>query len=211
MEQNIDLKELERKAWTSYFEDGFLDIIIGLILLVSILSSTLSEMGVSDLIRITIYLPLMFLCPVIYVLGKRYVTIPRLGFVKFGPERKAKRTKVIITLIISQLVLLIILFITIVKPFEVGFLLSIMVTLNILVAFLLIAYFFDYSRMYIIGVLVAFSEPTYYYLEHHTNITHIGLIAYGIPAIIILVMGAVALWQFLQKYPLPTEGTANGN
>ena len=211
MTNDIDLKKLEKEVWTSYFEDGFLDIIIGLILLVSILSSTLSELEVADLIRISIYVPLMFLCPVIYVLGKKYVTIPRLGLVKFSPERKAKRTKVIIIMVISQLVLLTILFIAIVKPFEVGFLLSIIVTLNIFVAFALIAYYLDYSRMYIIGVLFAMSEPMYYFLDHNTNITHIGLIAYGIPAIIILVMGTVALWQFLQKYPLPSEGTANGN
>ena len=211
MSDEIDLREIEKKAWTTYLQDGLLDIIIGLILIVSILSSTLSAMGVPDVVRISIYVPLMFLCPVIYVLGKKYVTIPRLGLVKFGSERKARSKKMILGLIITQLVLLIILILTLIKAVALGFLGSAIVTLNILVALSLLAYFLDYPRMYIIAVLFAMSEPTYYYLHHYTEVTYIGLIAYGIPASIILIMGIVVFYRFLRKYPLPSEEeVANG-
>ena len=41
MDQKINLKQLERKAFISYHQDGLLDIGIGMILLVGALSSTL--------------------------------------------------------------------------------------------------------------------------------------------------------------------------
>lgn len=211
MMQNIDLKKLERKAWTTYFQDGLIDIVFGFILLVSILSSTLSAMGVPDVVRISIYVPLMFLCPVIYVAGKKYVTIPRLGLVKFGSERKARSKKMILGLIITQLVLLTILILTFLKAVALGFLGSVIVTLNILVALSLLAYYLDYPRMYIIAVLFAMSEPTYYYLQHYTNVTYIGMIAYGVPASIILIMGIVVFYRFLRKYPLPAKEEVDAN
>lgn len=203
--QDTDLRELERKAWTTYFQDGLIDILFGFILLVSILSSTLSNMGVPDVVRISIYVPLMFLCPAIYVAGKKFVTIPRLGLAKFGSERRARRKKVIVGLIITQLVLLIILILSFLKAVTSGFLTSVIVTLNILVALSLLAYYLDYPRMYIIAVLFAMTEPTYYYLQHHTNITYIGVIAYGVPAGIILIMGIVVFSRFLRRYPLPAK------
>ena len=81
MDQKINLKELERKAFISYHQDGLVDIGLGLIMLVSVLSSTLHEMGTSDSIRQVIYIPLMLLCPLIIYLGKKYITTPRLGYV----------------------------------------------------------------------------------------------------------------------------------
>jgi len=40
MTQNINLKELEKKAWASTFEDGIMDIGIGLILVVTTICQT---------------------------------------------------------------------------------------------------------------------------------------------------------------------------
>jgi len=40
MTQNINLKELEKKAWTSTFQDGIIDIGIGLILVVTTICQT---------------------------------------------------------------------------------------------------------------------------------------------------------------------------
>lgn len=43
MSQNINLKELERKAWTSYFQDGLWDMYLGLQLLAWGLAPLLEE------------------------------------------------------------------------------------------------------------------------------------------------------------------------
>ncbi len=201
MPPKIDLKTIEKKAWTTYFQDGLLDIVLGSLLLVSVLSSTLSEIGVSDVVRISIYVPLMFLCPAIYALGKKYITVPRLGFVKFGPKRKARSKKMFIGLVITQLILLIILVLSITKAVDLGVAGSILVTLNVLVALCLLAYYLDYPRMYLFAMLFAMSEPIHYYLKNHTSVTHIGSIAYGIPGGIILLIGIVTFIRFLKRYP----------
>ena len=107
MNDKMSLKELESKAFLSYQKDGLLDIVIGFILLVGVLSSTLSEQGVSDTIRILSYVPLIIMGPaLIFYYGKKKITIPRLGHVIFGPKRKRDRKKLIAAILIINLVIL---------------------------------------------------------------------------------------------------------
>ena len=88
---------------------------------------------------------------------------------------------------------------------------SALVSLNILVALGLIAYYLDYPVIYAIAVLFALSEPLYYLLDNHTDVTYVGLIAYGIPAVIILVIGTAALRTFLKRYPMSAEEEADAS
>ena len=211
MTENIDMKELEKKAWTSYFQDGLFDIVIGMIMLVAVLSSTLDAIGVSDEVRISIYIPLMVIVPpVFFVLGKRYITLPRLGVARFGAHRKARNRIMIAGLVSVQLVLLAILILQ-VYGVGLGWLGFIIVTLNILAAFCLIAYLLDYRRMYVIGILVAASEPMTVVLRRYSDTVYRGFIAYGIPAIIIMAMGLIVLHQFVRKYEKPAKETPDAS
>jgi hypothetical protein len=210
--QNIDMKELEKKAWTSYFQDGLLDIAIGMIMLAAVLSSTLDVIGISDEVRISIYIPLMVVVPpVIVILGKRYITIPRLGVARFGPHRKARNRIMIAGLVGTQLILLAMLALQWIYGVGSGWLGSIIVTLNILAAFCLIAYLLDYKRMYVIGILVAASEPVTFCLKNYSDTVYRGFIAYGIPAIIVMVMGFIVLRQFMREYEKPTMETPDAS
>ena|GEM_PF-4152315 len=85
MTQNIDLKELERKAYLSYHGDGLLDIFLGLIIV-------FFSVGIAtDILFIgSIFPPLGV--PV-FALIKRSLTVPRIGFVHFSGERKARNRK----------------------------------------------------------------------------------------------------------------------
>ena len=212
MTQNIDMKDLEKKAWTSYFQDGLLDIAMGMIMLAAVLSSTLDAIGVSDEVRIAIYIPLMVVVPpIIVILGKRHITIPRLGVAKFGPHRKARNRIMIAGLVSLQLILLAMLILQWVYGVGAGWLGSIIVTLNILAAFCLIAYLLDYRRMYVIGILFAMSEPVMFYLKNYSDTVYRGFIAYGIPAVIVMVMGFIMLQRFVQKYEKPTKETSDAS
>nr|QNO46757.1 hypothetical protein DEIDBPHB_00006 [Methanosarcinales archaeon ANME-2c ERB4] len=84
MAQKINLKELEKKAWASTFEDGITDIGAGLILLVSTICQIFNESSP--------YLYPLFVVPALFIIvAKRYITVPRMGFVKFSRERTRKK------------------------------------------------------------------------------------------------------------------------
>ena len=91
MAQDIDLKEIEKKAWTSNFQDGLMDILLGIYLLgggmqAFILYFFLPYPLDHLLVSVTFYIIGIF----IYILCKKYVVIPRIGVVKFGKSRKRR-------------------------------------------------------------------------------------------------------------------------
>ena len=92
-----------------------------------------------------------------------------------------------------------------------GWLGSAIVTLNILVAFCLIAFLLRNRRMYVVGVLFAISEPVAFYLSNYWGTVYNGLIAYGIPAIMVIAMGSITLRRFIRKYELPTKETPDAS
>ncbi len=219
MSQNFDLKKIERNVYTSFHQDGLIDLFLGFIMLVSILSSALDTRGVSDSVRIAIYVPLMVvLGPVLYMLGKRYITFPRMGYVKLGSKQKRKRRTIIFAIITAVLITLIILTLTVAnKPGKMNsvfgikteFWSSALVTLIIIGIFSTIAFILGVPRFFLLGIIVGMSEPLYMLMKHFTNIKYIGLISYGIPGVILLIMGTVILRRFIRKYPLPAKGDAD--
>ena len=90
MVHEISLKEIERKAFTSTFQDGMLDMYLGLFLVAMGVSPNLEKIiPTSDLWIAILMIPIM---PLWWV-GKKCVTIPRMGLVTFGSTRKAKLKK----------------------------------------------------------------------------------------------------------------------
>jgi len=91
MMNDINLKEIERKAFTSYFHDGMWDLYGGLILL---------GFGITMLTGWDyLMLPIVVIAMIPLLIRKRIV-IPRLGIVKFSPERQARTKKSILAAMI---------------------------------------------------------------------------------------------------------------
>lgn len=89
----IDLKEIERRAYTSYHEDGILDIFIGIGVLIAagyMMTDLFWMAGTS----VAIFTPL-------YIQVKRSITFPRLGQVTFSRKRtgRSKKTMLFILLL----------------------------------------------------------------------------------------------------------------
>ena len=91
MSQNLDLKAVERKAFRSFHQDGLLDIYIGALALALSLFFAIPESGEGE----GMYMGLAFLgvaiAFAIFQLGKKYITNPRLGQVRFGPARQRRK------------------------------------------------------------------------------------------------------------------------
>lgn len=75
--------------------------------------------------------------------------------------------------------------------------------------FCIAAYFLNFTRLYIYGVLVALSPLIGELLYVYFNASHHGFpITFGISAGLIILTGLVLLVRFLQDYPIPVDQTA---
>jgi hypothetical protein len=204
----ISLKEIERRAWKSFFQDGLWDIYLGLLLMAMGISALLSDAGLSKAWHYAIYIGLIVVSMLILWTGKRFVTVPRMGRVKLGPKGKARRKKSMILLIGSFLVGVALFVLALAvkdsRPdwLDVSLVFPAGYVLNMLVVFSLGAYFLDFERLYLIGVMYALPVPADILLHELAGVDA-SFFAFAVPAAIILTIGLVLFVRFLRDYPVP--------
>lgn len=210
MKQKIDLKQVERKVWKSFFEDGIWDIYLGMLLMAMAVGALLSDIGATNTTIIITYGCLVGAACVFLWLGKRFITIPRIGLVHFGPEAKVRKKKTSIIFAVSVLVGLIVFLMfvptlkqSLFKTVPVDMIFPAIWVANMLIVFGLAAYFLRFHRLYLIGVMFAVCIPLDILLTELTN-QDLTFVAFGLPALVILVVGGVVLARFLRKYSKPT-------
>jgi hypothetical protein len=100
MSQPLNLKELERLAYRRTFQDGLYDIYLGgMIVSFAAFGFTIFPGNVtSSLTSLFYYLIGVGLSGLVFWLGKKYITLPRIGLVNFGPARKKRRRDLILAL-----------------------------------------------------------------------------------------------------------------
>ncbi|PVX23404.1 MAG: hypothetical protein CW691_10695 [Candidatus Bathyarchaeum sp.] len=197
MNSKINLKEIERKAYTSYHQDGILEITIAFVILM-FAAVMLAEMpwlgGVAGALAVSLYAGI-----------KKLVTVPRMGYVKFSQQRTKKITALILVLGLVSMVAGIFAFMQTTSSGTPEWLLFVidnyMLTIGIAVSslFLLGGYAFKINRIYAYALLTLtlffgghfISFPVYYYL------TVLGSI--------VLTVGLVMMIRFVHKYPKATE------
>jgi hypothetical protein len=102
MTKQNTLRDVEKKAYMSYHQDGLLDIVIGLYALafgIGIIVDRILEFGFATImpaIIISIVLP-------IWIQAKRTITMPRIGFVKFGARGSNKLFALLLGLAVAGL------------------------------------------------------------------------------------------------------------
>lgn len=211
MSQGIDLKKLERKAWRSVFQDGLWDIYLGLLLLAMAIFKLLSDSSLSELQSMIIYLGLMAVSMLVLWAGKRFITVPRMGRAKFGPKGKARKRKARVVLAVSVLVGVVVFFITLLgfegnwsEGLPLQFIIPAIWSVNMLVVFGLGAYFLDFDRLYLIGLMYALALPLQISADEFLGID-LGFFAFAVPAAVILIVGSVVFVRFLRNYAVLTE------
>jgi len=209
MAENVDLKSLERKAYRSIFEDGLWDLFIGLIILSLGLSTFLSSiLNLDDLwIAVIPTLILNINALLIFILGKKFITIPRLGIVKFGPKRKSKQQKLrlfLFAFFILNVVLLILPFTDLVNSinFE-PIIIALIIGLGaITLPFVVVAYFLDFTRLYIYAFLAGLGFFLTEVLYPFVGAPLDTLLPFGITGAAIVIIGLYYFIRFLKRYPL---------
>ena len=146
---------------------------------------------------------------VIMFLGKRYITVPRIGTIKFGPKRKADQRKLKIFLSINVLFGVVFLLIQMSGVFGFinlqGFALSLLIGGFISFPLGVCAYFMDFNRLYIYSMLggLGFFLVDIFGLIITAPFSLI--LTFGVIGGSILVTGIVFLIKFLHDYPLPKK------
>ena len=204
MKRPDSLKEIERRAYRSTFDDGIYDIAFGFAFLILAWISSLDYVSIP---RIYGY-ALLLLLPVAAVLCKRYISPPRLGAVEFGIRRRSKKRFLIvisIAILFLQMPLLMMFAKTSTLGLVGGSLIAPAQPIMIIAPLLVLgAYLIDYPRMYIYAAILFFVIPHAAFMNRFVDYPLNCLISLGIPGLVILVYGVVLLSQFMKKYPLPT-------
>jgi hypothetical protein len=207
--ENVDLKEIEKKAYRSVFNDGLWDLFTGMLILNlgmgPLFNYFFESLGflvvlISSLVWNTITL-------LIFILGKKYITTPRVGYVKFGPKRKSKQLKLTIFLLGVFMVNLILFLLRLTGIIDYSriqpFLITLLLGFGIFtIPFCVMAYFLDFTRLY----YYAFSGGLGFFLTDLLN-PIVGnpldvIIIFGSIGGIIVVIGLYFFIHFLKKYPL---------
>lgn len=211
MATQFNLKEMERKAFRSTYQDGLWDIYMAGILAGFALLTDLPDSDEFPLARFLLFFAVIAVSYLIFWAGKKFITLPRLGQVRFGAERrKRKRTLGLILAGVIVIQVAVVLFsIALWSNPELAsgmtWLFGDRRATDLLVASVgalfvgpslaLIAYFSDFSRGYYIAVVMAaavfamiwFDKPAYL------------LVA----AALILIPGVALFLRFLRQYPRP--------
>jgi hypothetical protein len=192
MNREIDLKKMEKSAWKTYYaQDGLYDIFFGIMVIMG---------GLRTLTDIP-WFTLGILAGVLVVpLGKRYITTPRIGRVKFGRERMGNMMIVTGGIGIAVVITSLIFFLTVYSGNYPRLLASFLIVAMIVSVFALMAYYLDHLRLFFYGILIAAHEFIWV-VYGRTTATYYNLFL----GIVLLFIGFLVLIKFLKKYPKPKE------
>jgi hypothetical protein len=198
MSNSINLKELEHKTYLAYHQDGLADITAGIL----VGSFGLDMLLKSSLFVLFAWMPIIFILPI-----RRAITYPRIGFVKFAPERTRKISTGMVVMMIAGVVSLVLGLITFLavsgtlSSLEDFFDQYALLVLGAIIAggLALVGLVFQIKRFYAYAVL-AFGA----WLLPHLLGTGPGLVIATVGAIILLI-GVGLLTRFLIQNPRLTE------
>ncbi len=212
MTQNIDLKDLEKKAWRSTFQDGLWDIYFGLLFMGMGIYTIPQLFGLEDTFSLILILMIWnFSAFGLFFIGKKLITIPRIGFVRFGKKRIIKKVKLAIFLFFMVGLNVIFLFL----PFS-GLnirlnaftTMLIIGTLFIMLPICVVAYFLQFERLYIIAIMGGLGLSLAELLRPIVGSPLHSIITFCTLGGIITAWGIVLFVRFLKEYPSPKKDQA---
>ena len=211
MSEKLNLKELERKAWRSFFDDGLWDIYLGVLLALMGVSSFMNSLELTEAMHMGIYIGLLIVVMLGFWAAKRFITVPRIGRVKFGTERRKRRIRTSLVLFAS-VVFGFILFLVlggvargdISRDLPWDVIAPAAWALNILLVFGLMGYFLEFERLYFIGLVYAIVLPLDSILRKATELRIVSYM-FVIAGFIIVAVGVVYLIRFLRNYSIIQE------
>lgn len=212
MNTQPNLKELERKAFRSTYEDGLWDMYFGLIVICMSIFIYRPASGYSP-VNIVLALCSMGIAYAFFMAGKKFITLPRMGQVRFGAKREMRKRTLVIVLSVVVLIQVVFVAFQMLAWANPGMGATLHALLpdrtagDLLVAsvgalfvgpsMIVVAYFKDFPRGYFIAIMIALAVFLMTYLNQPIYPILIGLV--------IALPGVVLFVRFLRKYPLHRE------
>ena len=204
MPEKIDLKKVEKQTYEFTFTDGLYDMAYGSLIFFIAIAPILREILYPSYI-IFLILP----SPLIIILGKKFITVPRIGIVKFNLNRTKSRNKIglLIAILVPITVLLVVLTYLGIYNIKVGgYIVPLGAGLFTLILLSLIAYIMDYPHFYLYAVSIGLGIPLAALLKPIFGEPIHYILSFGISGTLILIYGIITLIKFIKKYPIHKEG-----
>ena len=214
MPTSINLKEIERKAFRSTYQDGLWDMYFGLVVVAMSIFMYHPAGGYTPLNPVMAVL-IISAAGSLFMAGKKRITLPRMGQVQFGPIRKRKNITlgvILGVLVLMQVVLVGLTAFGWLNPEASGKLNDFLASRDLMdvvvaaigaliigVSLTVMAYFTDFSRGYYIALLSSLAAFLMIYLNRPIYPILIGAL--------IILPGLVLFVRFLRAYPLPGEAS----
>jgi len=213
----IDLKEIERKAFRSTYQDGLWDMYYGLIIVAMSIFIYRPEQGYSPT-NIILSVMAFIMAYSLLKAGKKYITLPRMGMVTFGAIRKKKGKTLAIILAVFIATQAVLVGITAFGWFSsaVGqalsrilpeggselWLVALIGSLIVGTSMIVIVHFSDFTRGYFIAILMGLAVFLMIYLNQPIYPIIIGTL--------IILPGLIIFLRFLKQYPLDKQELSDG-
>jgi hypothetical protein len=203
MNEKIDLKKVEKQTYRFTFTDGIYDIAYGSLIFFIAIAPILREILYPSYI-IFMILPVSL----IIVLGKRFITVPRIGIVKFNQSRTKSRNIIGLLIAILVPVTVVMVVLTFLGVYNIrvgGYIVPVGAGLFALILLSTIAYIMDYPHFYLYAVSIGLGIPLATLLKPILGDPLHYLISFGISGTLILLYGIITLIKFIKKYPISHE------
>ena len=207
-----NLKELERNAFRKFYDDGIFDIYMGSMLIIMGVAAIITDQMGSDLANGLVTLGLALAVTIPLLLWRRHLLRSRLGDFKPGPERRRKIQGTRLVLL-GSVALGVVVFGVTAAVFNsdtstdvLGAVIPLVWFFNAVIVLGAMAYYLDVPRFYFHGLIFGLAMPLLIWPDLLWDIRIEPWIAFGLPGLIVALVGLRKLFDFLRDYPAPTGG-----
>ncbi len=204
-ENNVSVKEADRRIYRTSLDDGLVDIFIFSVVLMFIIGPFLS-VYLGDFGASAIFLPFWGAVCLILLYIRKKVIKPRAGVVNYGPQRRRKLTLFTGIMLVLYVVFMLLGLLAFISPGAFIWAPTFAFAMMVLISFGLAGYFLDVTRFYLYGLMLAGGFFVGEWLYQTFGFSHHGIpVVFGVSGMVIFLIGFIKLITFVQNNPLPTE------
>ena len=148
----------------------------------------------------------MVIALLVFFSGKKFITVPRMGIIKFKRKQKAEKKKFVLILIVLIIItgIFYILMVFDLIPFE-AYVSAVVFGIFFAIPISLLANFLRIDRYYLYAILGGLSFFISELSFSLSNNPFAGFLAFIITGSLIIIIGLIFLYRFLRQYPVQIE------
>ena len=206
-----NLEELERDAFRRFYDDGIFDVYMGSMLIMMGIAAVITDRMDSGLADGFVTLGLALAVTIPLLLWRRHLLRTRLGEFKPGPERRRKIRGTRLVLLGSVVLGVVVFGVTAAvlnsdpSPDVLGAVVPLVWFFNAVIVLGAMAYFLDVPRFYFHGVIFGLAMPLLIWPDLLWDVKMEPWIAFGLPGLVVALVGVRKLIDFLREYPAPAD------